>query len=63
MARVSFSAAERRDHARCAATTRKDTLAWAKATYARFPVRTDLRDLIAEIEAKGAKSRAARVSA
>lgn len=50
MARFALTAAERRDAARTAAITNADTLAWAKATLAKFPFRNDLRDLIAKME-------------
>ena len=39
-----------------AASSDKATLAWAKGTLERFPFRSDLRDIIAKIEAKNAKS-------
>ena len=45
------TASERRYDNRAAAITKRDTLAWAKATLARFPLRHDLRDLIARLEA------------
>lgn len=44
--------AERRRDERAASITNRDHLAWAKATLARFPQRNDLRDLIAQLEAK-----------
>ncbi|MES2904914.1 MAG: hypothetical protein V4696_12070 [Pseudomonadota bacterium] len=46
--RFDLTPTQRRDAARVASITNRDTLAWAKATFARFPHRTDLRDLIAK---------------
>ena len=44
--RYDLTTAQRREAARVAEITNKDTLAWAKATLARFPNRADLRALI-----------------
>ncbi len=45
-----LTSTQRRDAARNAVITNRDTLAWAKAALAKFPSRNDLRDLIAELE-------------
>ena len=45
------------------ANTRAKQITWAKATLARCPFRSDLRGLIADLEAKGAKSRREQVRA
>lgn len=48
--RCDLTPEQRRDAARVAAIANADTLAWAKATLARFPARSDLRDLISSLE-------------
>lgn len=45
------TASERRYDARAQSVTKRDQLSWAKATLARFPNRSDLRDLIIQLEA------------
>lgn len=47
---LSLTPAERRRAERDARITNRDTLAWAKATLARFPQRKDLRELISKLE-------------
>lgn len=42
--------AERRYDNRAQALTNRDHLAWAKITLARFPNRSDLREMIAQLE-------------
>lgn len=46
------TAAERRYDERAMSITKREQLAWAKATLARFPQRNDLRALIAQLECK-----------
>ena len=48
--KYDLTAAERRQSEREKAITNRDHLAWAKATLARFPFRSDLRSLIAKAE-------------
>lgn len=49
-----YSAADRRQAQREAAVTNADTLRWARETYARFPNRHDLAELIEQLAKTGA---------
>lgn len=56
MSRVSLTAAERKHMEREKSITNAETLAWAKRTLKVHPFRTDLCDLIADLEVKASKS-------